>query len=274
MSWNPEQGFLHDQSYPNNYYNPGNNDGQQNYPQQQFDQSGQYYQHPHQQQSQTPYPTQFVPQPQYQTTGGNFMPPPSSAGFYKPSDYMNQNSQQTNPTTPDELVDEPPLLEELGINFDHIFKKTKSVLNPFAKPDTSILDDSDLAGPLVFCFAFGFSLLLLGKIHFGYVYGIVLIGCFAMYSLLNMMSEKPCSGIYVTSVLGYCLLPMVLLSFSSFLFKLNGPIGLVIAAFFILWCSLSASKLFSTSLSMIGQQVLVAYPCCLFYGVFALLTIF
>ncbi|CAF1126616.1 unnamed protein product [Didymodactylos carnosus] len=273
MAWNPAQGFFSDQNSQNNYYNPVNNDQQQYYPQT-FDQSGQYYQHSNQQQTQALYPTHFIPQQQYQTVGGNFMPSSNPVGFYKPSDYLNQNSQQNDPTIPDELIDEPPLLEELGINFDHIFMKTRSVLNPFSRPDAAILDDIDLAGPLVFCLAFGFSLLLLGKIHFGYVYGIVLIGCVAMYGLLNMMSEKPCSGIYVTSVLGYCLLPMVLLSFSSFIFKLNGPIGLIIAAFFIFWCSTSASKLFSTSLSMIGQQVLVAFPCCLFYGVFALLTIF
>ncbi|CAF0836728.1 unnamed protein product [Adineta ricciae] len=191
--------------------------------------------------------------------------------FYRPEDYL---PQPVNPTG--ESEEELPLLEELGINFDHIFKKTKSVLNPFAKPDASILDDVDLAGPLVFCLAFASSLLLLGKIHFGYVYGIVTLGTVGMYGLLNMMAspDKPCSGLYVTSVLGYCLLPMVILSFSSFLFKLNGLVGLIIASVFIIWCSLSASKLFATSLAMIGQQLLVAYPCALFYGVFALLTIF
>jgi hypothetical protein len=47
-----------------------------------------------------------------------------------------------------------------------------------------------------------------------------------MYGLLNMMAalEKPCSGLFVTSVLRYCLLPMVTLAFSSFLFQLNGLI--------------------------------------------------
>ena len=71
---------------------------------------------------------------------------------------------------------EPPLLEELGINFEHIFRKTKCVLNPFAKPHESIIHDEDLAGPLVFCVAYGFSLLLLGKIQFGYIYGITALG--------------------------------------------------------------------------------------------------
>ncbi|CAF1217125.1 unnamed protein product [Adineta steineri] len=226
-------------------------------------------------------PTSYeLQQQQQQYLNGNFIPSPyefkpqiniSSHNnyFYQPNEYI--------ASTVDEIENhEPPLLEELGINFEHIFKKTKLVLNPFTTPDLSILDDVDLAGPLVFCLAFACSLLLLGKIHFGYVYGIVTLGTFGMYTLLNLMTspDKPCSGIFVTSVLGYCLLPMVILSFSSFLFKINGFIGMIISIVFILWSSISASKIFSTSLAMIGQQLLVAYPCALFYGVFALLTMF
>lgn len=56
--------------------------------------------------------------------------------------------------------DEPPLLEELGINFSHIRQKTISVLTPFRKLDPSIINDNDLVGPLVFGFLLGFTLLL------------------------------------------------------------------------------------------------------------------
>ncbi|UJR26507.1 hypothetical protein I4U23_007834 [Adineta vaga] len=216
-----------------------------------------------------------------QYANGNFMTSPfhynsqinNSNQFYCPNDYIPPIVS----STLDEIENnEPPLLEELGINFEHIFKKTKAVLNPFTTPDYSILDDVDLAGPLVFCLAFAFSLLLLGKIHFGYVYGIVTLGTFGMYTLLNLLTspDKSCSSIFVTSVLGYCLLPMVFLSFSSCIFHLNGFLGMIIAIIFIFWSSISASKLFATSLAMIGQQLLVAYPCALFYGVFALLTMF
>lgn len=49
---------------------------------------------------------------------------------------------------------------ELGINLEHIQKKTLAVLNPrrILEPDT--LNDDDLAGPLLFCLAFGALLLL------------------------------------------------------------------------------------------------------------------
>ena len=59
-----------------------------------------------------------------------------------------------------------------------------------------------------------------------------------------------------------------------FLFYCRGVVGIGLTALAILWCSLSASKLFVTALTMDHQQPLVAYPCALLYGVFALLTIF
>ena len=54
-----------------------------------------------------------------------------------------------------------------------------------------------------------------GKVHFGYIYGVGLLGCVSMYALLNLMSVNGVSAVCVMSVLGYCLLPMVLLSVVS-----------------------------------------------------------
>ena len=50
--------------------------------------------------------------------------------------------------------------------------------------------------------------------------------------------------------------------------------GIIISAAVIGWCSLSASKIFISALAMDGQQLLVAYPCALLYGVFALISVF
>ncbi|KAK7096707.1 protein YIPF5-like [Littorina saxatilis] len=174
----------------------------------------------------------------------------------------------------DNYEDEPPLMEELGINFDHITQKTLAVLNPLKPADHSIMQDTDLAGPLVFCLAFGASLLLTGKLSFGYIYGIGLVGCVAMYCLLNLMSMTGVSVGVCISVLGYCLLPMVFLSFSSVVLSLQGIAGIVLVCVAVAWCSISASKLFVSALAMDSQQPLVAYPCALVYGVFALLTVF
>lgn len=178
--------------------------------------------------------------------------------------------------TTDPYAEEPPLLEELGINFDQIVQKTYAVLNPFRKPDPTILHDSDLAGPLVFCLAFGCFLLVSGKVHFGYIYGFGALGCLSIYTLLNLMSppETALSISCTVSVLGYCLLPMVVLSGLSIVISLKALIGTISAFLAIFWCALSASKLFVIALSLHNQQALVAYPCALLYGVFALLTVF
>lgn len=174
----------------------------------------------------------------------------------------------------DSVDDEPPLLEELGINPDHILQKTLAVLNPLRRTDLHIVRDADLAGPLCFCLALGALLLLAGKLHFGYIYGIGVSGCLSMYALLSAMSVQGVALAVVVSVLGYCLLPMVLLAGVAVLFSLQAVPGMILAALAILWCSVSASKLFVTALAMQHQQPLVAYPCALLYGVFALLTVF
>nr|XP_009860868.1 protein YIPF5-like [Ciona intestinalis] len=170
--------------------------------------------------------------------------------------------------------DEPPLLEELGINFDHIYQKTLAVLNPFTITDAGIIKETDLAGPLCFCLALGATLLLGGKVSFGYIYGIGGLGVVAIYALLSIMSMNGVTVGSVASVIGYCILPMVFLSGCSLVISLKGVVGIILTLLTVTWCSLSASKLFVCGFDMESQQLLVAYPCALLYGVFALLTVF
>lgn len=58
------------------------------------------------------------------------------------------------------------------------------------------------------------------------------------------------------------------------LFLFRGMMGIILTAAIIGWCSFSASKIFISALAMDGQQLLVAYPCALLYGVFALISVF
>jgi hypothetical protein len=94
-------------------------------------------------------------------------------------------------------------------------------LNPFRKLDKGTLNDADLTGPLLFCFLFGTSLLLSGKVHFGYIYGVATLGWVSIFTILNLMTEKGVSFYLTASILGYCLLPMVLLSALAVLLKLR-----------------------------------------------------
>uniref|UniRef100_A0A8C2M646 Protein YIPF n=1 Tax=Cricetulus griseus TaxID=10029 RepID=A0A8C2M646_CRIGR len=193
---------------------------------------------------------------------GQLFQPASNSGYYPHS------------SSDDSFDEEPPLLEELGINFDHIWQKTLTVLNPMKPADGSIMNETDLTGPILFCVALGATMLMAGKAQFGYVYGMSAIGCLVIHTLLNLMSSAGVSYGCVASVLGYCLLPMVILSSCAIFFSLQGTLGTVTALLIITWCSLSASKIFISALAMEGQQLLVAYPCALFYGLFALLTVF
>ncbi|KAH7888758.1 Yip1-domain-containing protein [Phlebopus sp. FC_14] len=169
---------------------------------------------------------------------------------------------------------EPPLLEELGINFSHIRAKSMTVLNPLERVDEHIMDDADLAGPLLFFFCFGMLLLLSGKQQFGYIYGFGLLGSISIYTLLNLMSDKGIDVYRVVSVLGYCLLPMVGVGAVSVVVTLDGFVGYLLSLLSIIWCTFAASGIFVAVLRMSDQRLLVAYPVGLLYGCFALLSVF
>lgn len=224
--------------------------------------------------------TQTAVPPNYDAGYGNANQ--GLGGFYDPNAYVNESPYDTSGSfktsgggAGTDFDDEPPLLEELGINPNHIFQKTLAVLNPMHCVDQQILQDTDMAGPLVFCLALGGFLLLSGKVTFSYIYGIGVMGCIAFYCLLSLMAiQATVTFGAVVSVLGYCLLPMVVLAGLNVLVTIQGTFGLIVTGIPILWCAISASKLFVTAYSMDHQQVLIAYPCALLYGVFALIIIY
>ncbi|KAK0525083.1 hypothetical protein OC834_005299 [Tilletia horrida] len=176
--------------------------------------------------------------------------------------------------------DEPSLMEELGINFSHILDKSLTVLNPLHSysashpKDAHMMDDTDLAGPLIFCFAFAMLLLLAGKSQFSYIYGVALLGNICIYFLLNLMSDGGIDAYRVASVLGYCLLPLCVLTTISIVVRLDNLFGYILTPLFIVWSCSSASGIFVSILRLSNQRVLVAYPLALFYSCFAILTTF
>ncbi|MCJ1256532.1 hypothetical protein MMC24_004353 [Lignoscripta atroalba] len=202
---------------------------------------------------------------------------------------------------------EPALLEELGVNFGHIKVKTLTVLNPIAHIDQNIMSDADLAGPILFFLLFGFFLLFSGKVHFGYIYGLALVGSLSLHTIFSLMSNPaldldPSSpppphhhGAVGThnmgsqensippstltfgrsaSVLGYCLLPLVLTSLVGVLVPMDTAVGYVLTSAAIAWCTFSSSGMFCAVGRMRGMRPLVAYPLGLFYVGFGIMGIF
>ena len=110
--------------------------------------------------------------------------------------------------------------------------------------------------------------------QFSYVYGFAAIGCILMFGVMNLMSDVGLSLSRTSSVLGYCLLPMVLLSFISVFLGMNGYVAAFFSSFSIFWCTFASSNIFVNVLKMERQRILVAYPLFLLYATFALIAIF
>ncbi|KAF0717783.1 Aste57867_2100 [Aphanomyces stellatus] len=177
----------------------------------------------------------------------------------------------------DDFENEPPLMEELGINFEHIWTKTQVVLNPTKEVSEHILDDVDLAGPLVFAFGFGMLLLLSAKIHFGYIYGFGLVGCLAMWTIMNLMTPTKTIDVFrVCSVLGYSWLPIILLAAINVVVPIKGlkSIGFGLAFLCVAWSTQAATRFFDKYLHMQEQRWLIAYPTAMVYTCFVLITVF
>jgi len=151
-----------------------------------------------------------------------------------------------------------------------------AVLLPAASLNKKDMEDSDMAGPIVFCLCLGICLLLRGKLHLGYIFGFSFSGSFGMYTVLNLMaSGNEQLGMYhVFSVLGYCLLPIVMLSAFSIIITLNAMFGYVLSLLAVAWCTYTATRFFEVALAMQHQRYLIAYPVFLVYTCFALITIF
>ncbi|AEC09229.1 putative Yip1 domain-containing protein [Arabidopsis thaliana] len=173
--------------------------------------------------------------------------------------------------------DEEPLLDELGIHPDQIWKKTRSILNPF-RINQAVHKDSDLSGPIFLYLALCLFQLLAGKIQFGVILGWIVVSSIFLYVVFNMLAGRNGNlNLHTcTSLVGYCLLPVVVLSaVSLFVPQGAGPVRFVLAALFVLWSTRACSTLV-VSLADGGEEHrgLIAYACFLIYTLFSLLVIF
>ena len=172
----------------------------------------------------------------------------------------------------DEFENEPPLLEELGIDIDHIYRRIQSVVF-FRTIGDDLVKDLDMGGPLFIALALGILLMFAGKVHFGYIYGLGVLGCVGAWLLVNVMSNKQGIDLYTTmSIVGYGLLPVVFLAFLGIFITLTNPIGISLSILTVLWCTMTASRFLECAVNMYHQRWLVAYPVMMIYICFVLIT--
>ncbi|ORC92830.1 uncharacterized protein TM35_000021560 [Trypanosoma theileri] len=205
-----------------------------------------------------------------------------------PQDEMNVNTYGGNTAAVESIPlhrirfgypeDDIPLLQELGIFPQHIRSKALAVLNPFKSMSQEAVEDTDLAGPVVFAITLAFLLSLRGKLQFSTIYSHSVLGIIFTKVLLTLMTDHGVSLQFVISALGYCLIPSVVLAaFQSLLYWMFGYVGktmLLPALLIVFWSAWCATSMFVNGLSMERQRYLIMYPIFLFYAVFAALTIF
>ena len=132
-----------------------------------------------------------------------------------------------------------------------------------------------------------------GKVHFGYIYGLALLGSTSLHLILSLMSppiatshdpsQPPPQAGHLSStltfprsasVLGYCLLPLVLTSLVGIALPMDTALGYILTSAAIVWCTYSSSGMFCAVGRMRGMRGLVAYPLGLFYVGFGIMGIF
>lgn len=172
--------------------------------------------------------------------------------------------------------DEPPLLEELGINTKQIWSKSVSILNPI-RVNSALHEDADLSGPFLFLLGFGLFQLLAGKLHFGILLGWVTVASLFLYIVFNMLAGRNGNlDLYrCLSLIGYCMLPMVILSALALFLPQGGLAILVMAGVFVIWSTRACTRLL-VELASCGDEHrgLIAYACFLIYTLFSLLVVF
>ena len=132
--------------------------------------------------------------------------------------------------------------------------------------------------------------------QFGYTYGFFFAGCFLMYwCLLRMNASYLLIGLLndsatgvtlssITSILGYSIIPIVLLSGVSlvipaksnlfFHIRRRSIVSYILAIFCCLWSAFSASRFIEILIGSKDQRYIIMYTLILLYATFTLLTVF
>jgi len=206
----------------------------------------------------------------------------SSMSMFMPSSVMTPQQPTTDSSYPS-IEDEAPLLEELGINIQHMMLKSKAVIVPFSRfggdqiDPVAICQDGDPLGPIALLLLLGGEMVLTGKLQFGYIYIYGLFGCIAMWLVVNLMAPTEAVSIWtVTSIMGYSLLPVNILALVK-IFVVNlinmQTLGNILGGLTVVWSTSASTRLLELGCGLRAQRYLIMYPLLLFYSAFVMMTI-
>lgn len=170
---------------------------------------------------------------------------------------------------------DPPLLQELGIQFTTIHQECSLIFHTPTK--SAHIDRVDLTGPLILIFIFSFILLLTGKVLFGCVYFMCVLCTLVMHFVLNAMGESEIEYVVVCSVMGYAMLPVVFFAAVHVLMcylDVSVNVSLVCGGVGAFYSAFVASEVFVAYLKLRNVRVLVCYPTFLVYMAFVVLALY
>ncbi|KAF5841731.1 hypothetical protein DUNSADRAFT_11511 [Dunaliella salina] len=214
------------------------------------------------------------------TAGGTsayagYAPPTGYAAGGMLASYPRTPSMSGNPVFEDE---EPPLLEELGIDLKGICSKTRAIL--LHRLSNKATDELDMGGALMFVVLLGGLHLLMGKLHFGVILGWSVVHSAVMWFLVNQIAgveAKEAQGLDLYScccVIGYCLAPITVFSALALLLPRGlWPVALGVLCTF--WAAHTAARILSRrSLLLDDVRTLIMLPCILMFSSFTMLTLY
>lgn len=146
-----------------------------------------------------------------------------------------------------------------------------------SKPSEEVIEDPDLSGPVLIALCFGFLLLLSGKLQFGDIYALFVLGNVLLFLLFNFMSQLEIIPLYsIMSTVGYSLIPMLLLGVFRIFNNMKGPAGIIMCLAISCWSSLAASNFIEALMKQTNadRKPLLIYPLFLFYVCFTMIIIF
>lgn len=171
------------------------------------------------------------------------------------------------------VEDEAPLLDELGVDPRRIFEKAWRAALPWRAPAPDLLEDRDLAGPLLFHLLFGALLALRGRSCFRYLYSFNVVSVLVLHFVFALMSPRDVDLSHTASIFGYGALPLVpLAALSLFVEDAHLEAALALAAGAA--CTAIATRMYTRVFGLGDRVPLVAVPVFLFYAMFLFLVVF